>query len=241
MPEPSAAPEHAAPPAYRPLSAGAVTALVLAILLAIPALLGVWWLEAVPLLLVVLAWSGISSGRRRGRGVAVFAGVLAVAVGATSYFAMKAYVAQLETDFDRLLTALEKDDRQELAKWVVKDAEVDPTVTRWVASYAATRARGGAYASRTIVRPGFLGPLGGLFSVPEGIVDATDATRAVPGVLRAVWFEAAFPNARVWVAGVMFPDDAEVSESDASAALEGMSDGGHFRFRDVRFFVQRPD
>lgn len=241
MTAPSIAPEHDAPPAYRPLSGGAVTALVLALLLAIPAMIGVWWLEAIPLVLVLLSWSGISSGRRRGKAVAVIAGLVAVTAGGWAYLTARAITAEFETQFDHLMTAFEKGDRKELSAWVVDGPDRDATVDRCLAAYAGLRGRFGAYASRTKLQPSKWGPLHGAVSTPEGIVDAVDPARAVPGTLRAVWFEAAFSKARVFVAGLLIPDDAEVKEADINASMDGMKTGGHIRFRDLRFYVEKSD
>ncbi len=241
MTAPSIAPEHDAPPAYRPLSGGAVTALVLALLLAIPAMIGVWWLEAIPLLLVLLSWSGVSSGRRRGKVVAIIAAAIAVTVGGWAYVTARAISAEFETHFDRLMTALEQGDRKELASWVVEGPERDATVDRCLAAYAGLRGRFGAYASRTKLQPSMWGPLHAAVSTPDDIVDAVDPARAVPGTLRAVWFEAGFSKARVFVAGMLFGDDAEVKEQDLNASMDGMKTGGHVRFRDLRFFVEKPN
>jgi hypothetical protein len=239
--EPSVAPEHAAPPAYQPLSGGAVTALVLALLFAIPALIGVWWLEVVPLVIVALVWSGVSSGRRRGKVVAIVAAAVAVTVGAWAYVAARAITAEFESKFDQLMTALEQGDRKELATWVVEGPDRDAIVERCLSTYGGLRGRFGPYASRAKVQPSLWGPALGAVSVPEGVVDAVDPSRAVPGLLRAVWFEAAFPKARVWVAGMLFGDGAEVDEKDMKASMEAMKAGGHIRFRDLRFFVEAPD
>ena len=74
---------YAAPPAYRPMSAGAVTAFVLAIVLTIPAYaIGLWWTEVLPLLVAALSWGGMSSGARRGTGLAITASLNAFGVGA---------------------------------------------------------------------------------------------------------------------------------------------------------------
>ena len=70
--------EHSGPPPYVPLSGGAVTALVLTFVAFFIGLVGPWWSEAVPLLIVVMCWGGISRGVRRGRVVAIIALVLAV-------------------------------------------------------------------------------------------------------------------------------------------------------------------
>ena len=61
----------------------------------------------------------------------------------------------------------------------------------------------------------------------------------MPGTLRAIWFEAAFSKARVFVAGLLFADDADVKEQDLNASMDGMKAGGHIRFRDLRFYVPK--
>ncbi len=237
MPEPSIAPEHAAPPAYAPLSGGAVTALVLALLLAIPAMAGVWWLEALPLLVVLLSWSAISGGRRRGRGLAIVAGALALTVGAWSYVSVRATVAKLEADFDVLMTAIDKGDRKQLEGWLVKDAPAD-TVDRWVSGFATARARVGAYASRTVVAPGIGGPVVSMLMPPSAVVDAVDPARPPLGFGRALWFQAACQKERLWVAGLLLPEGTDTSDADAKAAVGDLDGGGHVRFRDVRFYVE---
>lgn len=239
MTAPSHAPAHDAPPAYRPLSGGAVTALVLAVLLAIPAMIGVWWLEAIPLAIVALCWSGVSSGRRRGKAVAIIAAVLSITAGAWAYLTARAIAAEFEAQFDKLMVALEKGDRQELTTWVVEGPDRDATVDRCLAAYAGLRGRFGAYASRTKLQPSPWGPVHGAISTPDDLVDAVDPARAVPGTLRAIWFEAAFSKARVFVAGLLFADDADVKEQDLNASMDGMKAGGHIRFRDLRFYVPK--
>jgi len=238
---PSFAPEHDAPPAYRPLSGGAVTALVLALLLAIPAMIGVWWLEAIPVLIVLLSWSGFSSGRRRGKVLALVAGGIAVTVGGFAYAGSRAIATEIERQFDRLMTALEQGDRKELAEWVVEGPDRDATVDRCLAAYAGLRGKFGTYASRTKLQPSPWGPFHGAMATPGGIVDAADPARAVPGPWRAVWFEAGFSKAKVFVAGLLFAEGAEVQEHDLDASMAGMKTGGHVRFRDLRFYVEKPD
>lgn len=243
MTAPSMAPEHDSPPAYRPLSGGAVTALVLALLLAIPAMIGVWWLEAIPVLIVLLSWSGFSSGRRRGKGLALVAGGIAVTVGGFAYASTRAIATEFERQFDRLMTALEQGDRKELTEWIVAGPEREATVDKCLAAYAGLRGRFGAYASRTKVLPSPWGPLHGALAAPDGVVDAVDAARAVPSSWRAIWFEAGFSKAKVFVAGIMFADDAEVKEQELDASMAGMKGGEQlrFRFRDLRFFVEKAD
>lgn len=237
MSEPSVAPEHAAPPAYTPLSGGAVTALVLALLLAIPAMAGVWWLEVLPLLVVLLSWSAISGGRRRGRGLAIVAGALALTVGAWSYVSVRVTVAKLETDFDVLMTALDKGDRKELEGWIVKDAPAD-SLDRWVRDFATARGRAGPYAARVIVAPGIGGPIVSMLMPPSSVVDAVDAARPPLGFGRALWFQAVCQKQRLWVAGLLLPDGTDPSEADAKAAAGDLEGGGHVRFRDLRFYVE---
>ena len=78
---------HAAPPPYVPMSGGAVTALVLAVVLLVGSLIGPPWCEAMALAIAALSLPAIRRGKRRGKGVAIAAIVLAwVGVGAGVMF-----------------------------------------------------------------------------------------------------------------------------------------------------------
>src|SRR5438105_13125107 len=88
---------YAAPPAYRPMSAGAITALVLSIVLLLPALFGIWWVEIAPILIAALCWGGISGGRRRGAGLAIAASIVALLGGLAALAGHRMLADKVET------------------------------------------------------------------------------------------------------------------------------------------------
>lgn len=244
LPDPTFSPAHDAPPAYRPLSGAAVTALVLAIVLLVPALVGLWWVEVLPLVLVLLAWGGISSGARRGRGVAIAAAVVALTGGACAYTGARALLEAFETSTDRLMTALEAGKPDEVAPFVADPEQAPAVAATWIERYRAVRANAGAYAGRTTVANDLLGPLKGLFARPDDVEDLEDPTRPLPELGFAVWFQPAFPSARVFVAAVLVrpgdPTQGDAVADKMSADLKSaLSDSAQPRYWDLRFFRER--
>lgn len=233
------APEHAAPPAYRPLSGGAVTALVLAIVPGLGAMFGLWWLEAVPLAIVLLSWPAISAGRRRGRGLAITAGIIAAVAGGLGFLIAHEGRKAFEAQFDGLVTALDKGDRAEIDRWVADGVDKDAVAKEWTAALAAAKAIAGPYAGRTIVESGWLGPVGAVFGVPDGVVDVVDPSRPVPILGTALWFQVAFQKETLWGACVIAKDAQSLGEAKDALAKKQQADATHVPCQAVRFFRKK--
>ena len=243
---PSTSHEHPAPSAYRPLSGGAITALVLAILLAVAAFTGPWWLEVVPLAIAALAWGGISDGRRRGAGVAIAACVIALLAGVGAFFFVQRMTEEMQALSDKFMAALDKDDRATLTPWVLKGEDPKATLDAWHTRYAAAQVELGAYSGSTVIRTGLWGPMFSLLRAPEDVTEIAPAPgSAAPGTPAAgtaepgeppeaiAWFEAAFARGRAYVAVVFGPADG--SQAELKEAMKG--GGGHVPIvREVRFF-----
>ena len=223
---PSPTHDYPAPSAYRPLSGGAITALVLAILLAFFAIMGPWWFEVIPLAIAALAWGGISDGRRRGSGVAIAACVIALLAGVGAFFVVQRTAEGMQALSDKFMSGLDKDDRATLTPWVLKGEEPTATLDAWHARYAAVQAEFGAYSGSTVIRVGLWGPVIGLLQAPEDVTEIAPAPGApvpraptpaapapgspassagAPGAPpeAAAWFEAVFARGRVFVAVVL--------------------------------------
>lgn len=247
MSDASSAPAYDAPPAYVPLSGGAITALVLALLLAIFALVGPWWLEALPLLIAALAWGAISRGERRGGAVAVIAAVIALVVGVLGYVTTEGLRKGAAATFSDLGTALDKGDRATLTTWVVDDKDLvpDALVSKWVADWAKVREKHGAWSGRATVPFDWFGPFKALFLPPDDLEDAVDPSRPAPALGTAFWFRCGFSKGDIWVAGVIAadsPTDATKKaafEAQTDAAVKDLGTQSHPRVRDLRFFRPR--
>lgn len=244
MPDPTISPAHDAPPAFRPLSGAAITALVLAIVLLVPALVGLWWVQALPLVLVLLAWGGISSGARRGRGVAIAAVVVALTGGACAFTAARALREAFESSADRLMTALEAGNPDEVAPFVADPEQAAVVAAAWIERYRAVRAEAGAYAGRTTVANDLFGPLKGLFARPDDVEDMEDPKRPLPELGFAVWFQPAFPSAHVVVGAILVrpgdpAQDDGVADKMSADLKSALSDSAQPRYWDLRFFRER--
>ncbi|MCC7139878.1 MAG: hypothetical protein IT460_15755 [Planctomycetes bacterium] len=240
----ASAPEHDAPPAYRPVSGGAVTALVLAIVLALAALSGFWWSEALALVVAALSWRSIASGRRRGAGIAITAAVIALAAGLYAFVAHRAIAATFEKSFDGLLTALAQDDRAALRPWAAKGEDADVAAQRWKKAYDRVAAEAGPYGGRVDVHATWVGALAAIFAPPgAAIVDVVNAESPPPDPLTAVWFEAAFQRERVWVALEAPPTSAapqQTSEALQDAVRASPDHPTPAIVKEVRFFRAKP-
>ena len=184
------------------MSGLAITAFVLSLVLGLLSLVGIWWVNGIPLLFAVFAWPGISSGRRRGAGFAIAASVLSV-VGAVGVFLMYRGVASvLEQSFHKYMTALENGDAEELAKWMPEGEDATAAVPRWKDRMDKVHDAGGKSAGPTTGRAGGFGPAGSLGVAPEGVV-AIDDSGPKPTLAAGeayFWFEASFERGDVWVA-----------------------------------------
>jgi hypothetical protein len=238
----SPAPEHHAPPPYRPLSVLAVTALVAAFLPGLLALSGLWWLAAPGLILGALAWSLLADGRKRGRGLALVATILSLAIGVWSFVGNRVAADALERGLDPFVRALaapdpDEKERAETARWVGPNGGADaPSV--WRRRLAAAGV--GSKLDRLEVGSVWLGTLATIIAVPRGVAEVEPPPKAdpiAPG--DAVWVRAHFAGGDVWLA--LLPEGeargrVEATErlSELFKALAGL--GGDRRLRDVRVF-----
>lgn len=214
----AAVPAHDAPPAYRPMSGGAVTALVLAILLAFVAFAGFWWTEGLAILVAAFSWPAIAAGRRRGTGLAISAAVVALAVGFYAFSGHREMARNFESSFDGLMTALEKDDRAALRRWVAEGEDADATVARWKSDYDRVRGDVGPYGGRVDLHATWVGAVAAIVRPPSvEVADAVDPAAALPDLLGALWFEAAFQRERLWVA--LEPPKGEDAPKAATEAI----------------------
>jgi len=199
MDEPTRAPQHDAPPPWRPLSAGAVTALVLAVLLAPIAFLGPWWIEILPLVIGAASWWAIADGRRRGRGLAIAACVIALFAGTTALLTLGKARDLVATQFDAFLRALSKDDRAQLSGWVITGADGPAAIARWRERMQAIEREAGPYGQRVEIDWGLLGPMVGPLAAPDDdlVEVGAPADRPRPA-LGAMWVRAAFTRERCW-------------------------------------------
>ncbi len=225
-----------APSAWRPLSALCVVALVLALLGAIPALLGLWWTEAIPLVLAILGFASTAPHVRRGRGLAISAAVVAVVVGAGSFVLHRLGEMQLEEHVDGLVRALDRNDRVEAAGWVADPAQADASVARWAERMAAVHAALGRYKGALAIGNVFWGVAAAMVRPPDLEEIPPHGTGDLdPG--EALWARATFDRGNVWFA-------IEGGEPNRrGAVLEAMKDGLQRKpprwVRDVRLFQER--
>jgi hypothetical protein len=238
MDEPTRAPQHDAPPPWRPLSAGAVTALVLALLLAPVALLGPWWVEILPLVVGAGSWWAIADGRRRGRGIAIVACVIALVAGTASLLYLGQARDLIVVQFDGFLRALSRDDRAEVATWVIAGEDAPAAVARWRERLQAVEREAGPYGQRVEVDWGLWGPMVGLLAAPDGDLVEIGAPEGGPRpALGTLWVRAGFARERCWAAFELGRKGEPLGMDD----VRGATPGKPLPFvRDVRFFRTRP-
>lgn len=228
--------QHDAPPAFRPMSGGAVTAIVLAFLLILPAVLGLWWLEGLPVLIAALSWGPISDGRRRGGGIAIAACVIAILAGLGCLAIHRGVASKIESKAGEILTAIQKDDRALLEPWAVEGPDKAERLARWRSRMAEAEKVAGPFAGSTSARMGMLGPMVSMMLPPEGPTEVGEGSGAKPEVGSTVWIEAKFSRESLWVA-------FEVNQEEATgSSVEKAVQGGHPPpiLREVRFFRAAP-
>ena len=192
--------DHSGPPPYVPLSGGAVTALVLSIVAFFIGLVGPWWVEAVPLLIVLMCWGGISRGVRRGMVVAIIAIVFSLVGGAINYFAQKALATAIGEGFAPVVRALEKDDRAKLEQWAGTGPDRDARIERWAARAKAAWAAEGAFKGELEVPFLKWGFAVGIVAAPNYREEFEPKGEKPPATGAAFWFRAPCANGDVYVA-----------------------------------------
>ncbi len=233
---PRALAAHRAPQeTYRPVSALAVVALVLAVAFMVPAFAGPWWAEILPVALAVVAWRRAPRRGLRGRGAALAAIVVAVLVGGFSYVGHRSIEAAAGEQFDALARALDSGKPEEVAKWVAKGEEAAPAVERWSARMRAAHAEAGAYAGRFRVGSVVWGSLAHVLAEPAGVGEELAPTgTGRPEPMRTFWASAEFEWGTLWFAFVL-GTGAETGGA-YEALVKGVQDRDTRYVRDVRIF-----
>jgi hypothetical protein len=221
------------------MSALAVLSLVLALLLGVVAIAGFWWVEAVPLVLGIAALGATGPGRKRGRGVAIAAIVLAGAGGAFSFLSHRALERAIEDHLGGLIGALDRGERAKAEEWRLAPAEgaTAPDVGPWVARAAVARERLGPHLGETTVGSVWLGFMVALVH-PEG-VEEVDPRGAKPlGLGEALWARVAYEKGTAWFA---FVGRETGTPGSALEDLRGLGEDGkaHPWVRDVRVYLDR--
>lgn len=188
------------PPPYRPLSGAAVTSLVLALLAAIPAFIGLWWVMGLPVLVALLAWPGVSSGRRRGKVLLWFSLLLSVGIGATTYWMQGVLAKQIDEGVSPLIVALDKDDRTTLEKWTLETVDRPATFDRWKARLDAVRKDAGPWSGSLRLDRGWTGVMMRLLMPPGGAKEVEPVGATSVEIGKALWFCMPHSRADVWLA-----------------------------------------
>jgi hypothetical protein len=230
------APAHAAPPPYRPLSALAVTAIVVAIFGAVLAIGGTWWIVLPGLVLGALAWSALSSGRKRGRVLALAAAVLSLVAGVGAFVMHRLMAEGLETSLEPFVEALVRDDAQSLSRWLPEGLPRDEILARWRERMAATRGRVGGYAGRIEVGDVWWGALVTTFAPPRDLgPEIGPGDERPPGIGQAFWLRAHFEKGPVWIA--LLPPPGHEGPHAVREMVARLAKHGTLRLRDVRLFA----
>ncbi len=238
-------------PPYRPLSAGAVTALVLSLVLAIPAFLGLSWVMLLPLVAVLVSWAGVASGRRRGRPLLWISLILSVGIGATTWWMQGALAKSIDEGVTPLVAALDKDDRATLETWALASPDRPAPFDVWKARLEAARKDAGPWSGSLRLDRGWNGVMLRLV-VPPGDVTEVEPVGAKPiPIGQALWFCAPHGRGDVWLAfelgepGEFKPASEEFLARilGGSRGVGGPKDGaaaGGRVLRDVRVFLVKP-
>jgi hypothetical protein len=218
------------------MSALAVVSLVLAILLGIVALLGLWWVEVLPLLLGLLAIGATGPQKKRGRGLAIAGVVVAVGAGIGTFLVHRGIEIVIEEHLDGLVVALDRGDAAKAGEWAHESVAGDTASPRWIARVAAARERLGPYSGSVRVGSVFLGFLPAMVP-PEGVEEVEPRGTDPVALGQAVWARVQFERGVAWVAFVGGDPDKPGS------AFEQMKDaeGQKIRpwIRDVRVYLPR--
>jgi hypothetical protein len=217
------------------MSAGAIVALVLALVLVPFALSGPWWLEILPLVIGAASWWAIAEGRRRGRALAVIACVVAVLAGVGALLLLGAARSEMQTKFAEFLGQVSKGDPKELEGWVLEGEDPPTTVAKWRARMAAAEMDVGPYGQRVDVEWGLFGPYIGLVIPPRrDEVEEVGGTATDPWPRPGtIWFRSVFARDVLWTAVVW---GKEQGDPDLEKVLK---DKGRKKIpivRDLRFF-----
>jgi hypothetical protein len=228
--------EHPGPPMRVPMSGLAITAFVLSLVIGLFSMSGVWIANVIPLLFVVFAWPGVSSGRRRGMGFAIAALVISLLAGLGSYLIGRAIIGVFEDSLGRFVAAVDKGDEAEARQWIVSGEDADTALAHWKDRVEKVHEKFGKYEGHVTVGSGLLGPyLGPLISMmmpPKDVkeIGTGDPPPALGPGTAWFWTQAAYEKGKVWVA-------IEIAQGDQESMKEAGSKVRMKMFRDVRFFA----
>jgi hypothetical protein len=234
----TAAPEHAAPPPWRPLSALAVTAFVVAVFGGFLAFLGMWWLAVPGLLLGAVAWSTLADGRKRGRGLALAGAVLSLGAGVGAFVVHRLASEGFETALEPFVEALVRDDAAALSRWIPEALPREEIVARWRARMSAARESAGAYAGRLEVGDVWWGSLVTMIAPPRSIereFGPPEPERIAPG--SALWVRVHFEREPLWLA--LLPPPGSRGTEGLQDLVKSLGGNGLPRVGDVRVFGTR--
>jgi hypothetical protein len=235
------------------MSGLAITAFVLSIVCGLIALVGLWLGELVPIALAALGLRGISRTGKRGRLLAIFAIIMAVAFGSCSYFVHTKGMEMFTRIPESLLAALsaktsaaDRDAELEKWAWPEKLKKQPDLVASWRANYARAVKEYGAYEGSLDVGIPWLG-LSVLFIEPKHGKEI-GATGETPkwSAGSVIWVPARFEKGRVYVAVVLQDGSADAmknlrKESSAGGGAGGFDTNAPVAIvGDVRFFAPKP-
>jgi hypothetical protein len=215
-------PEHPAPQSeWKPLSALAVTAFVLSLVLILFALFGLWVAQLVPFLLGVYTLVTVKQGQKRGRILAVWAIVISLAIGSCSLVVHQGMRSVLSGTTESILSVLssktaDAEKRKSLRSWAWPTAlEKDDTLpTKWMERYAGVVAKYGPW-KETFELPSILGGSWPLLTAPQDVVEVGSEDAKPPSWMMGstIWTQAVFENGLVYVAVVFQDGDQKAVEA----------------------------
>jgi hypothetical protein len=233
---------YSGPPAYVPVSGWAVTALVLAIVLGLPALFGIYWPEALPLVIVILAWGSMSSRRRRGMGVAIAAGVIALLAGGYGFVTAKLAAAALQSLLEPVLKGAEAGDKAMAERWLLPSEDAAARAESWKKRFAAAQERVGKWTGTIEAGNFWAGPVA-MVAPPSGVEEVPPLGEGSVGLGDAIWVRAVCEKGPVWIAIQAKADKPGTGFSELAKSVQhnGKEDDAGLAapkaIKDLRFYV----
>jgi hypothetical protein len=235
----AAAPAHdayPAPPAWRPLSTMAVLSLVLALLLAIVAFMGIWWVEVLPIVLGVAALGATGPTKKRGKGLAIAGIVVAAGVGALAFATHRGYELAVERHLNDLVGALDRGDAARVETYAAEPAKGGERIAAWVRRVAALRERLGTYSGEITVGNVFYGFAAAL-RPPKDVEEVGPRGEYVVEVGRALWARVKFERGEAWFA---FDFGGLEAAQETLERVQAAGEGSHPPWvHDVRVYLPR--
>jgi hypothetical protein len=188
------------------MSGLAVSALVVAVLLVVVAVVGPWYVLLAPLALGVLGAARIKPAEQRGRGLAIAAAVISAAFAVYGFVAHRQGRAEVRDLAVHVLTALREENLKDLEPWLDPEVVKEGAAARMAERHAKVveavgRFRGEVEAGNALLgmTPTFLPPSG--LSEIGGTTGRPDGSDLPPG--GAYWVKARFERATLDVAIVV--------------------------------------